>query len=128
MARVLYLDDDASLAALISRWLQSLGHSVSAFTAPPDALAAYRASPSDFDLVLTDMSMTGMSGLEFAQQLLAIEPRTRVIIATGCKDPNWADFARASGVRQVSEKPTTVEELALLLGPELRRCDGSLRQ
>ena len=115
MARILYLDDDASLTALISRWLQTLGHSVSAFASAPEALAAFETSRGGFDLVLTDMSMPGSSGIEFAQQILAIDLQMKVIIATGCKDPNWADFARASGVRQVIEKPTTVEELAKAL-------------
>lgn len=70
----------------------------------------------DFDLVLTDMSMYGMSGLEFAQQILQIEPRARVVIATGCEDPNWADHARASGVREVIDKPTTIDAMAKAIG------------
>jgi len=112
MAHVLYLDDDQAQVVLISRWLQALGHSVSGFTVPAEALAAFEADPRRFDLVLTDMSMLAMSGLEFAQRIWEIEPGAAVIIATGCEDPNWADFARASGVRAVIEKPTTVEEMA----------------
>src|SRR5881394_1352376 len=107
MARVMYLDDEQPLVFLVSRLLEDLGHSVSSFTSAAEALAVYKARPRDFDLVLTDMSMPGISGLEFAQHILAIEPRAAVIIATGCDDPNWAGHARACGVRAVVEKPVT---------------------
>lgn len=115
MARVLYLDDEQPLVFLVSRLLEDLGHSVASFTSAAEALTAYRARPQDFDLVLTDMSMPGMSGLEFAQQVLAIEPRATVIIATGCDDPNWADHARSCGVRAVIEKPATAAAMASAL-------------
>lgn len=119
MARILHLDNDESFIALMSRWLPTLGHSVAEFTSAAAALAAFAAAPREFDLVLTDMSMPGMSGLEFAQRILQIEPRAVVIIATGCEDPNWAESARASGVRCVIEKPATLEEMARVLGQEL---------
>lgn len=113
--RVLYLDDDASHLALISRWMRTLGHSVLAFSSAEEAISAFRANPAGFDLVLTDMSMHGMSGLEFAHQIMNIQPRTKVVISSGSKDPNWADFARTSGVYEVVLKPETLEEMAKVL-------------
>ena len=115
MARVLYLDDEQPLVFLVSRLLEDLGHRVASFTSAAEALAAYRAGPCDFDLVLTDMSMPGMSGLEFAQQILGIKPDATVIIATGCDDPNWAGHARACGVRAVIEKPVTLAAMVKTL-------------
>lgn len=112
MGRVLHLDDDQAIAALIAHWAESLGHSVSSFSDAEKALATFEARPQGFDLVLTDMSMPGMNGLEFAQRILAIDPEAVVVIATGCPDPNWADHARASGVLEVIGKPTTFEEMA----------------
>ena len=99
----------------MTQWAQSLGHPMSSFTDPAEALAAFRDAPREFDLVLTNMSMPGGSGLEFAQQVLSIEPKAMVVIATGCEDPNWADYARASGVHDVIEKPTTLDEMAAVL-------------
>ena len=119
--RVLYLDDEQPLVVLVSRMLEHLGHAVLGFTNAEQALKAFEACPREFGLVLTDMSMPGMSGLEFAQQILALDPNATVIIATGCADPNWADHARASGVRDVIEKPSTIaameEALNRLLSP-----------
>jgi len=113
--RVLYLDDEQPLVLLVSRMLEHLGHAVSGFTNAGEALQAFKASPRAFGLVLTDMSMPGMSGLDFAQQILALDPRATVVIATGCEDPNWADHARASGVRDVIEKPGSIQEMANIL-------------
>jgi two-component system, cell cycle sensor histidine kinase and response regulator CckA len=118
---VLYLDDEQSLVFLVSHAVTRLGHTVSGFTSALEALEAFKEHPQNFDLVLTDMSMYGMSGLEFARQVLQIEPRAAVVIATGCEDPNWADHARACGVREVIEKPTTIDAMA-------RAIDGLLHQ
>ena len=115
MARILYLDDDSSHIALTTRWLNSLGHTTFAFSNAEEALAAFHANPAGFDLVLTDMSMHGMNGLEFAHQVLTIQPRAKVVISSGTKDPNWADFARASGVQNVILKPGTLEEMTRAL-------------
>ena len=84
--RVLYLDDEQPLVLLVARMLEHLGHAVSGFTNAGEALQAFKASPREFGLVLTDMSMPGMSGLEFAQQILVIDPKATVVIATGCED------------------------------------------
>ena len=76
------------------------------------ALLAFKQSPHEFDLVLTDMSMPRSSGLEFAREVLEVRPDVRVVIASGCEDPNWADFARSVGVREVLLKPFSAQEFA----------------
>jgi DNA-binding NtrC family response regulator len=114
-SRILYLDDEQPLVFLMTRMLTHLGHQVSGFTSGKEAIEAFRAGAGDFDLVLTDMSMPQMSGLEFAQEILKIAPQAKVVIATGCVDPNWADHARSQGVRDVVEKPGSVTEMGQLV-------------
>jgi CheY-like chemotaxis protein len=114
-SRILYLDDEQPLVFLMTRMLTHLGHQVSGFTSGPEAIEAFRAGAGNFDLVLTDMSMPQMSGLEFAQEVLKIAPTAKVVIATGCVDPNWAEHARAQGVRDVVEKPGSVAEMGQLV-------------
>jgi CheY-like chemotaxis protein len=120
MGRVLYLDDDVQLAELLVQRLGRLGHSMLACSDAAQALRVFNDNPQQFDLVLTDMSMPGCSGLEFAQALLAIHPTVRVIIASGCEDPNWADFARSVGVQAVVLKPFQAKEFADILVRLLR--------
>lgn len=113
--RILYLDDEQPLVFLMTRMLTHLGHQVSGFTSGKEAVDAFRAAPGEFALVLTDMSMPQMSGLDFAQEILKIEPKANVVIATGCVDPNWAEHARSQGVREVIEKPASVAEMGTLV-------------
>ena len=83
MARILYLDDEESLVFLVTRMLQVLGHEPQGFTSASEALAAFRASPGSFALVLTDLSMPAMGGIEFATQILAIRRTAAVAVLTG---------------------------------------------
>ena len=111
-ARILYLDDEEPLVFLMRRMLEHLGHRISAFTRSEEALAAFTAAPAEFDLVLTDMSMPGMSGVEFAQSVLAVRPDALVVIATGHLQDKDVERARAAGVHEVIQKPSSLEEMA----------------
>jgi DNA-binding NtrC family response regulator len=119
--RVLYLDDDEQVSFLLARALTAYGHSITTANDATTALETYAKEPLRFDLVITDMSMFGMSGLEFAQEILKLNPAAEVIILSGCEDPNWADHARSCGVREVMEKSTTIEVVATALDSRLRR-------
>jgi DNA-binding NtrC family response regulator len=110
-ARILYLDDEEPLVFIVARMLEHLGHSVAGFTRVTEAIAAFAAAPQEFDLVLSDMSMPGTSGIEFAKQVLGIRPQTHVVIVTGHVDPRDVDRARAIGVREVIQKPGTIDEM-----------------
>lgn len=118
--RILYLDDDAQLSFLLARELKKRGHSVTTANDATTALEAYTKEPQRFDLVITDMSMIGMSGLEFAQEILKLNPAAEVIILSGCEDPNWADYARSCGVREVMEKSASIEAIAASLDSQLK--------
>ena len=118
--RALYLDDDAQLSFLLERALTARGHSITTANDAATALETYAQNPRGFDFVLTDMSMFGMSGLEFAQEVLKLNPPAEVIILSGCENPNWADHARACGVREVMEKSTTIDAIATALDSRLR--------
>ena len=114
---ILYLDDDEPLVLLVTRLLQRLGYEPSGFTVAAEALAAFKADPAKFALVLTDMSMPGANGLDFAREVLAAAPGSRVAILTGHVDPADVTRANALGIRGVMQKPQTVDEL----GPMVRR-------
>jgi CheY-like chemotaxis protein len=94
--RILYVDDEGPLVLLITRTLKRLGYEVSGFTNPLDALRALRQSPSDFQAVVTDLSMPQMSGTEFAQEVLHLCPKMPVVLTTGYIRPQdktlWTRF------------------------------------
>ena len=109
--RVLFLDDEEPLVRLASRMLDRLGYRVDAYTSAAEALAAFRQDPARFDLVLTDLSMPGASGMDFARSVLELRPEMPVILTTGYIDPDDLEMVRQIGVREVILKPTTIEEM-----------------
>jgi DNA-binding response OmpR family regulator len=116
-AGVLYLDDEEPLVFLVTRLLKRLGFEPYGFTHVAEALAAFRNDPAKFTLVLTDLSMPGASGLEFAREVLATSPDSRVAILTGHVEETDVTRATALGIRAVVQKPLTIEEL----GPVVQR-------
>jgi len=118
--RVLYVDDEEALVLLASRVLSRLGHEVASFTDPVAALQEFYARPRDFDVVVTDLSMPYMSGVEFAREVIALCPDMPVVMTTGYLRSEDEKLARTAGVRELILKPTTMDELARVLDTILR--------
>ena len=114
-ARILYLDDEEPLVFIVKRMLERLGHQVAGFSTADAALAEFAAAPASFHLVLSDMSMPGMNGIDFATAVLKVRPDALVVIASGYVEPKDAERALAAGVRQVIRKPNTLEEMRAMI-------------
>jgi PAS domain S-box-containing protein len=108
---ILYVDDDEAIVFLMTRLLEREGYRVSGYTDPRDALAAVRAQPDAFDLVVTDYNMPGMSGLEVARALREIRADLPVAVASGYITEELRAQAPAAGVSELIYKPNTVDEL-----------------
>jgi len=113
--RVLYVDDEEALVFLASRALSRLGHQISGFTDPREALEAFRAHPQDYDIVVTDLSMPHMSGFDLAREVLAVRRGTPVLLTTGHIGAEDERNARAAGICEVILKPATMDELGQVL-------------
>jgi CheY-like chemotaxis protein len=108
---VLYVDDDAALVSLVTRMLKRQGYRVSGHTWAKEALEALRADPHQFDLVVTDYNMPGLSGLELVREVRAIRPDLPVALTSGYITDELRQRAAGSGVRHLIYKPNTVSEL-----------------
>jgi len=106
---ILYLDDDDTLVFLVRRLLERRGHKVTAFTEQREVIEAVRENPGGFDLLLTDYNMPGMSGLDVAKAVLAINPALPVAVASGYITDDLQAEAMAAGVREVVFKTDAVE-------------------
>ena len=108
---ILYLDDDEAIVFLMTRLLQRQGYRVSGFTDPGEAVAAVRAAPGEFDLVVTDFNMPRMSGLDVTHALKEIRADLPVALASGYITEELRQKAPAAGVSELIYKPNTVDEL-----------------
>ncbi|MCW7753865.1 PAS domain S-box protein [Desulfobotulus sp. H1] len=109
---ILLVDDEKAIIKLQETILRSLGYTVTSCTESSQALACFAASPHDFDLVLTDMHMPEMSGDRLAQAILAIRPRTPILISTGFSENLTEEKLSALGIRGLLTKPVTAGDLA----------------
>ena len=100
---VCLVDDDLSVLKSIERLLASDGFSVCAFNKPKEFLTYVQAHA--VPLVVLDIWMEEMSGLELQAQLSGLSPNTRVIIITGRDDPSTKLTALQSGVIAFFTKP-----------------------
>jgi PAS domain S-box-containing protein len=108
---VLLVDDEESLARLVCRALERLGYRVTAETDPRRALSVFQSGPERFDLLLTDLTMPGMNGLELAREVHRIRPALPVVLATGYGGDVDAEQARALDIQELLFKPATVAAL-----------------
>ena len=106
---ILYLDDDDTLVFLVRRLLERRGYKVTALCDQQAAIDAVRSQPQGFHLLMTDYNMPGMSGIDVARQVQAINPQLPVAVASGYISDELQAEAAAAGVVEVVFKTDAVE-------------------
>ena len=101
---MLYVDDDEPVALLAQTMLSREGFRVTAFTHAEQALAAVRAHANDFDLMVTDYNMPGMSGLELARRVQSIRGDLPIAIVSGYIDDELTRQANAIQIQTLVHK------------------------
>jgi len=109
--RILLVDDEEAIAMLFEIMLTRLGYAAETRTRVAEALDMVRANPDRFDLVITDMTMPVMSGLDFARRLAEIRPNLPVILTTGYPGGLQLDKVRSMGIRELVVKPPSMQSL-----------------
>jgi CheY-like chemotaxis protein len=113
--QILLVDDEAPVVKLEQSMLERLGYRVTCFTSSLDALAAFKADPDAFDMVLTDMSMPNLTGDRLAEDVLSIRPGIPVVICTGFSERINKERAEAVGINGFLMKPINKAELAKMV-------------
>ncbi|WP_306548847.1 PAS domain S-box protein [Desulfobulbus sp.] len=113
--RILYVDDEVMLAEMNKEILEQLGYQVEIHTSSQEALAAFQNTPDQFDVVVTDQTMPGMTGIDLARRMLQIRPHIPIILCTGHSTLITQEQVKALGVREFALKPLTRKELATLV-------------
>jgi PAS domain S-box-containing protein len=114
---VLFVDDEKTIVDIGGNTLERLGYSVIGKTSSKEALEIFRSQPDHFDLVVTDMTMPNMTGMELAEKLLQIRSDIPIILCTGFSDRVMQEKARSMGIREFINKPISPRGL----GESVRR-------
>ena len=110
-SRVWVVDDDDSVREVLTAMLGELGHEPRAFADAHEALAAY--TPGVADVLITDLRMPKMSGLELTRALLVKDPEAVVMVLTGYPSIPDAVEAVKSGATDFLSKPCRMEEIRI---------------
>jgi CheY-like chemotaxis protein len=109
---VLFLDDEEALTQVGGQMLESLGYRVLTMSDSVGALQAFRDDPQQFDLVVTDQTMPGLTGADRAVELMTIRPDVPVVLCTGFSELIGPEKAHELGIRGFIKKPFTRGQLA----------------
>jgi CheY-like chemotaxis protein len=119
--RVLYVDDEPPLVAMGRKMLERLGYVVDIRTNPHDAIAAVRAQPDRYDLVITDLAMPEMNGTQLADELLIIRPTLPIVLITGYSANLTTARVQALGIRDLLFKPISLRAIGTAVARILAR-------
>jgi DNA-binding NtrC family response regulator len=110
--RILLVDDEEPIVLLEQMMLEKLGYQTTTRLSSPDALAAFKANPGNFDLVISDRGMPNMTGDQLAAELISIRPGIPIIICSGFGDEKDVQRGKAMGVKGFLMKPVAIGDLA----------------
>ncbi len=113
--RILLVDDEVAVAKLEKLMLERIGYHVTMRTSSADALDTFKDHPSDFDLIISDMTMPHMTGIQLARELKTIRPDIPIIICTGFSELINEKKAESIGIEGFLLKPVIKSELLSII-------------
>jgi len=112
---ILLVDDEKMLVEMSQTMLERMGYAVTARTSSMEALTTFRNQPDAFDLVITDQTMPGMTGIDLARKMLQLRPDLPIILCTGYSSRLSKEQVRAYGIKGFALKPLAKKDIAVLI-------------
>jgi signal transduction histidine kinase/ActR/RegA family two-component response regulator len=119
---ILIVDDETAITRIMTRMLARVGYQVVAYNDPEGALEYFQSHAAAVKLILTDLTMPGMTGLELAEKVAALQPDLPVILATGFGGGlvSPAQLVSHPNIRKLVEKPVGVDLILGIVAEALR--------
>jgi two-component system cell cycle sensor histidine kinase/response regulator CckA len=102
---ILVVDDDELVSEYLCALLEAESYSVKVLNEPVSALKYFTEHPDDFDLIITDQVMPGLTGVEIAREVIELRPKTPVLLITGYSENITAKNAHSFGLSGFFSKP-----------------------
>ena len=114
MARLLVVDDDSDIVQVLKLGLLKNKFLVSAFTNPEEALQNFQSNPESYCLMLSDIRMPGLSGIQLARKVKEINPAVKTVLMTAfeIKDNEFSKVFPSTQVDGFVQKPIGLKDLA----------------
>ncbi|WP_167505721.1 response regulator [Desulfosediminicola flagellatus] len=118
---ILLVDDEPDLINLTTSYLTNYGYRVHSFSDSQKALDQIKKMEEHYAVVITDMTMPNLTGVELAQEITALSPSTKVILCTGYSDKINRMKALSMGMSEYLEKPVSINEMLAALDKVLSK-------
>ena len=115
IAHILVVDDDEFLAEVTGEIISTLGYRVTVVTDSAKALELLVADPSGYDVLITDLTMPGISGLELVEKVRLHNTNLPVILCTGYSSQVNPRIAEQLKINKFCMKPLTMEEIEMAI-------------
>ncbi len=109
---IIIVDDEKAIASTLAELLEHLGYRTKYFLDPKEALAFFLANSSEVDLIITDHTMPGMTGLKLAEIIRNSDSNVPLVLTTGYRDGLTEENAKARGFSALLNKPLVFKDLA----------------
>lgn len=109
---VLFVEDEESVHYMMKEMIERLGYKIVSTLNSTEGLKIFRDNYKDFDLVITDQSMPGMTGIELGKEIISISPITPVLLLTSFNDFFTQDSLLGAGIKKFLVKPVSFNELS----------------
>jgi len=123
--RILVVDDEPAITRALSGMLRHLGYEVSSYNNPTEALDAFAAAPQSWDLVLSDLTMPMLNGIDLAMLCHDKRPDLPFILASGFLSEETVRRAQSEGIRDMLDKPIGLQALSQALAQALSQGNES---
>lgn len=110
--RILYVDDEPFILEMAAESLEGLGYCVTAEGDARKAFKLFESDPEQFDIVITDLAMPSITGLELAQDILSLRPDMPILLCSGYSEKISQEKMKLIGIRGFVMKPFVLIEMA----------------
>jgi DNA-binding NtrC family response regulator len=113
LAKLLIVDDDSDIVQVLKLGLVRYGFSVEAFTNPQEALQSFKSHAESYCLVLSDIRMPSLSGIQLSKKVKEVNPNVKVILMTAfeIRDNEFSKVFPSTQVDGFVQKPIGIKDL-----------------
>jgi DNA-binding NtrC family response regulator len=113
LAKLLIVDDDSDIVQVLKMGLLKKGFSVEAFTNPKEALQSFKSNAESYCLVLSDMRMPALSGIQLSKKVKEVNPNVKVVLMTAfeIRDIEFSKVFPSTQIDGFVQKPIGINEL-----------------
>ncbi len=112
---ILLIEDEEILLEMGKNMLERLGYHVTTRKNGGEALETFQAQPEFFDIIITDQTMPGITGVDLAKRILQIRPGMPIILCTGYSSQISEEKAQALGIKGFAMKPLAKKDITALI-------------